>query len=343
MIPQNLDVWAWEKYYKQESPGLTLSDEVMIVTPPPASSRATATASEPEEAVREEEDGEPGIFSRKELLTPGESVLDWVGNRTERQVLAGLPVGLGVGVRIENWSRLPLTQPQVITSYGKQSSYLPVTEVRPGVVEFCVLEQDQGATGVSAVVRWHVGDTDTVLSLMVSVPYSLHLWSAWVAAGLTKDSALPDFNAMYYGTPDSAWFVRQKMGNKMEFSNGELILVVETDSGTSKPVVRLSVVPLKTEEVAKSIQYRLQGKSVPPPVRRGREGDKSFLALSSSSSASQCHCPCMGLSSHHCLARSVSPLSSSLLSLNFSHFRIILALAFVLHLRNINFLNNFLP
>ena len=256
MIPQNLDVWAWEKYYKQESPGLTLSDEVMIVTPPPASSRATAAASEPEEAVREEEDGEPGIFSRKELLTPGESVLDWVGNRTERQVLAGLPVGLGVGVRIENWSRLPLTQPQVITSYGKQSSYLPVTEVRPGVVEFCVLEQDQGATGVSAVIRWHIGDTDSVLSLMLSVPYSLHLWSAWAAVGLTKDAALPDFSAMYSGTPDSAWFVRREMGRRMEFSDGELILVVESDASTAKPVVRLSVVPLKSDQVAKSIQYR---------------------------------------------------------------------------------------
>ena len=49
--------------------------------------------------------------------------------------------------------------------------------------------------------------------------------------------------------------------------------------------------------------FRLQGKSVATPVRRGREGDKSFLALSSSSTASQCHCPCMGLSSSNCLAR----------------------------------------
>ena len=121
--------------------------------------------------MREEEDGEPGIFTRKELLSPGDSVLDWVGNKTERQVLAGLPVNLGVGVRIENWSRHPLTQPQVIINYGKQSGYLPVTEVGPGALEFCLLEQDQGATGVSAVVRWHIGDTDTVLSLMVSVPY----------------------------------------------------------------------------------------------------------------------------------------------------------------------------
>lgn len=101
-------------------------------------------------------------------------VLHSIENRFDNddlQVLAGLPVNLGVGIRIENWSRHPLTQPQVITNFGKQSGYLPVTEVSPGALEFCLLEQDQGATGVSAVVRWHIGDTDTVLSLMVSVPY----------------------------------------------------------------------------------------------------------------------------------------------------------------------------
>ena len=86
VIPQNLDVWAWEKYYKQESPSLAASEEVKIVTKAPASKPVPATASEQLEVVREEEDGEPGIFTRKDLLSPGDSVLDWVGNKTERQV-----------------------------------------------------------------------------------------------------------------------------------------------------------------------------------------------------------------------------------------------------------------
>ena len=86
MIPQNLDVWAWEKYYKQESPSLAASEEVKIVTKAPASRPSSVTASEQLEVVREEEDGEPGIFTRKDLLSPGDSVLDWVGNKTERQV-----------------------------------------------------------------------------------------------------------------------------------------------------------------------------------------------------------------------------------------------------------------
>lgn len=89
--------------------------------------------------------------------------------------------------------------------------------------------------------RWHIGDTDTVLSLMVSVPYSLHLWSSWVGVGLTKDQDLPDFSAMYSGTPDSDWFLRQEMGHRLEFSNDDLILLVESDASTAKPVVRYEI------------------------------------------------------------------------------------------------------
>ena len=273
VIPQNLDVWAWEKYYKHQAAPVdtkTVSLQKIDVEVVPTQSLPSDGEGEPSlmfvspdlkinsaaTELSEEADREPGIFERKELLSPGPSVWEVVGNRSERDVLARLGSSVAVGVRIENWSRHQLTRPEVLLEQGRQTTHLPVTEVTPGTMEVAVLEQDQGATGVSAVIRWHVGDSDTVLSLMVSVPYSLHLWSAWVAAGLTTDSSLPDFRAMYYGTPDSAWFVRQKMGSKMEFSNGELILVVETDSGTSKPVVRLSVVPLKTEEVAKNIQYR---------------------------------------------------------------------------------------
>ena len=68
---------------------------------------------------------------------------------------------------------------------------------------------------------------------------------------------------MYSGTPDSAWFVRQ------------------TD--TNKPVVRLSVVPLNPDAVATSAKQRLEES---PPERDGREGDRSVLALTTSSCAS---------------------------------------------------------
>jgi len=321
VIPKNLDVWAWEKYYKHGAESGAAATQRVVPRVEPTQSVPSSTLGQREE-LDEESDTESGIFERKDLLTPGESVLDHVGNKSERQVLAGLPLTHGVGIRIENWSRYQLTRPQVVIKYGKQRGSLPVTNVMPGNLEFAVLEQDQGATGVSAVVRWHIGDTDTVLSLMVMVPYSLHFWSTWAAVGLTKDNALPDFSAMYSGTPDSDWFVRHEMGHRLEFTNGDLILIVDSDASTTKPVVRLSVVPIKTDQVAKSIQYRLQGKEVPEQSRRnGREGDKSVLALSSSSASSQCYCPCMGaagFSSHHCLAR------------------LLLALALVIHVSNMN-------
>ena len=88
---------------------------------------------------------------------------------------------------------------------------------------------------------------------------------------------------MYSGTPDSAWFVRQKMGNRVEFANSELILVVESDGDTNKPVVGLSVVPLNPNAVATSIKHRLEKR---PLERDGREGERSVLALTNSSCAS---------------------------------------------------------
>ena len=133
-----------------------------------------------------------------------------------------------------NLSSLFLTQPEFVPNYGSTSAKLPVVSVGPGAVELAVLKQEQvcrnrsrdfnlfffqAATGVSGILRWRIGTSDTILSLMVSVPYrylcfdcdrcngnvtyfSRHLYSSWVAAGLTKDDLVPDFSAMYSGTPD---------------------------------------------------------------------------------------------------------------------------------------------
>ena len=147
-------------------------------------------------------ENDPGIFERKELLTAGEGVLRWQGNLTERGVLAGVGGSVSIGVRVENWSQHTLSEPSFLAEYGQESTKLPMVEVAPGALELVVLKQGRSGTGVSGVVRWRVGATDTVLSLMVSAPYSRHLYSSWVAAGLTKADIAPDFSAMYSGTPD---------------------------------------------------------------------------------------------------------------------------------------------
>jgi len=287
-------VWAWEKHYKNLQPDLPTATKQKIEVEILPTERIQSR-----KAQREELENQPGIFERKELLTNGESILSYLGNKTEYQLMAGIGTSVACGVRVENWSQHSLTQPEVRLEYGKQSSKLPVRKVGPGMVEFTVFEQVKSATGVSGVLRWHIGQTNKVLSLMVSVPYSQHWWSMWVATGLTNQNLVPDFNAMYSGTPDSSWFVRMEMGRHMEFSDDDLILVVNSDGGTSKPVVRLSVVPLNPDKVATSIKYRLEGKHFP----RAKEGDHSVLALHSRA-ASQCYCPCMeGDSNSHCVCR----------------------------------------
>jgi len=299
VIPQRLDVWAWEKYYKQPEV-LSRIDVELLPTEPPA------PLPEPQNgAPIDELEDQPGIFERKDLLTKGSGIIQWVGNRTERGVLTAAGGSVAIGVRLENWSGYTLTQPEFLPNYGSASAKLPAVAVGPGFVELTVLKQEQAASGVSGILRWRIGTTDTILSLMVSVPYSRHLYSSWVAAGLTKDDLVPDFSAMYSGTPDSAWFVRAEMGHSLEFSNGELILVVMSDAGTSRPVVRLAVVPRNPTEVAPSITHRLEGRPGDYHEQneaRGKEGDRSVMALRSSAvHASQCHCPCMGSGSSRAL------------------------------------------
>jgi len=309
VIPQRLDVWAWEKYYKQAEV-LQRIDVELLPT------EATPLPQPRNRPPIDELENQPGIFERKDLLTRGSGLTQWVGNSTERGVMTAAGGSVAIGVRLENWSGYTLTQPEFVPNYGSASAKLPVVSVGPGIVELAVLKQEQAATGVSGILRWRIGTTDTILSLMVSVPYSRHLYSSWVAAGLTKDDLVPDFSAMYSGTPDSAWFVRAEMGHSLEFSNGELILVVTSDPDTSRPVVRLAVVPRNPTEVAPSITHRLEGRPGEFDQQgqggRGKEGDQSVMALRSSAvHASQCHCPCMGSGS----SRSLCLLFHSLLLL----------------------------
>ena len=171
--------------------------------------------------------------------------------------------------RLENWSKHPLGSPLVVLEHGKASNRYRLKGVSPGSVEFQALEQDGAFTGVSGVVHWSIGDTEKVLSLMVSIPYNPQLWDSWVAVGITASHRVPDYNAMYSGTPDSSWFVRSKTGRKLEFADSELIVVIDSDGGTSKPVVRLSVVPREEAALAPVVDARMKGRQ---PVVDRREG-----------------------------------------------------------------------
>ena len=49
-------------------------------------------------------------------------------------------------------SRHTLARPQLVPAWGKQSPRLPVTEVRPGHLEFAVLQQDQVNNRASSIL-----------------------------------------------------------------------------------------------------------------------------------------------------------------------------------------------
>ena len=64
VIPQNLDVWAWEKYYKQQdTPGTSTRRGVELRTVTPQTQAPSSSSSSSK--ISEEEDQDPGIFSRK--------------------------------------------------------------------------------------------------------------------------------------------------------------------------------------------------------------------------------------------------------------------------------------
>lgn len=303
VVPQNMDIWAWEKYYKaakaetlQHQVEPQQKEEKNVAMP-----TSSADSAGPQYAAMEDE---PGIFERKDLLLPGVSARV-LGNRTEMELLARSPGSVGLAIRLENWSRYRLHSPHLQLEYGRVSEELPLTSVEPGHVESFLFQQSGGLTGVAGAFHWQVGDTGTVLNLMISVPYNPHLWSTWAAMGLTKMAAVPDFAALYSGTPDSTWFIREKTGRRMEFTDGELILVMDSDSGTSKPVIRLALVPLDPKLGAESIRARLEGRAVVSPEigGGGLEGPQSVVSALSSAgtSASQCYCPCMnGSRAGHC-------------------------------------------
>ena len=245
VVPQHLDVWSWEEHYKE------VSLQKVDWEPPPTQASAVR--------INEEEDSRPGIFEHKELLNVGESLGLWKTSRTKiHDENEKFDNSIVCTLQVENWSRYRLEDPEINLVYGKQSKLLPIKSVPPGYTEITVLEQDQSSAGISGIIRWKISSTSTVLSLMISVPYSQLLWSSWISAGITSNSSLPNYRTMYSGTPDSSWFIRQKMGQRLEFTINDLILVVESKEHKYVSTLNVAVVPLDPDKVAGSIKEKLE-------------------------------------------------------------------------------------
>jgi len=320
VLPQSMDFWAWEKYYKQPAK-LAKSSTVQKIDISPTKLPEIPKIVPFDGSLNPELENEQGVFERKDLLMPGRSkVLQ--GDKTAREMLSKLEGSVAAAISIENWSRFPLDAPSLVDlKYGVQSDLFPLRSVESGRAELAILKQSGGLTGVSGIIRWPIGDDRTVLSLMISVPYNPDLYGTWVAVGLFRIDtpegrrSMPNFDAMYYGTPDSAWYIRHQTGDRLEFSNEDFHIVLDSDTSLSKPVLKLALLPTNTADGAPTIKLRLAGKMVVDQLenqltvsdskdrlhRQGKgraEGDHSIVsALSSSSSAhASCHCPCLGAS-----------------------------------------------
>jgi len=319
-----MDFWSWEEHYKSRSKlAQTVTVQKIDIQPTPGKPKHAVMNTPPD--IDGELENERGVFERKDLLIPGLSGA-LQGNRSIRELLAKESGSVGVALRLENWSKDTIGAPSYVKfQYGRQSSLFPLTSVRPGRIETSILDQSSGATGVSGLVRWPVGNGTYIISMMISVPYNQHLWDTWVAIGIFKNKPdqhfrIPDFDAMYSGTPDSAWFVREKVGRRMEFAKDEFLLVLDGEMGSSKPVLTLSLLPTIPGHEAPSIKAKLEGKSLPEEEEDGGRQQKSMVegeqsVVSALSSSAQCYCPCMGASSHFCSSKLLILLIALLLQL----------------------------
>jgi len=302
LLPQNMDFWAWEKYYKQNVDQSASVQKVDFqgTTTNNDEHKFKETSVPFDDEFNPNLDNEQGIFERKNLLSKGKSYT-LKGNRTERELMARESDSVGTLVRLENWSKEMVGAPSYAKfNYGQASNLFPFVSVRPGNMEISILKQSSQLTGISGVIRWPVGDGSTIISLMVSVPYNPHVWSTWVAIGIftIKEQSpgmrmLPGFDAMYSGTPDSEWFVRSEIGRRLEFANEKFILILDSDASLSKPVIHLALLPVNPDDGAESVQLRLAGKLVPEDNKERISKSIEVSALSGSSSSSQCQCPCI--------------------------------------------------
>lgn len=243
LVPAKIDVWGWVKYFRE---------------PAEAAQRAIQASND---VPSQKSQGQPRpnqpLFERKELLANDSGLASLVkANMTLRRALAALSESIAMGIQVENWSTLPMGQPQLEILSGTTQSPAPGS-VAPGSQNVGIISQAKAMTGTNGVIRWTLGSTDRVLSLMWSVPYNRQLWRTWLAVGLTSHTDLPSYKEMYEDK-DNRRFYRSQSGHRFEFSDGQFIVIVRMDGdSTFKPVLHLGLAPIDTELLAPAIRKKL--------------------------------------------------------------------------------------
>ena len=139
------------------------------------------------------------MFEQKHLLkNDTELALLTKQNMSLREALVrAKDSSIALGLVIENWSAYPLSTPELKINLGtvlKNNFTLPEPSGVPaGTVDVGVILQSKALTGTNGIIRYTLGSTDLVLSIMWTVPYNRQLWRSWVAVGLSSRANQPSY------------------------------------------------------------------------------------------------------------------------------------------------------
>ena len=145
------------------------------------------------------DDEKPSMFDQKHLLkNDTELRLLHENNMSLREALIRrTETSIALGLRIENWSAYPLSEPNVDIESGtvvKNDTTAPVpSSVPAGSADVSIILPDEYMKGTSGVIRYTLGSSDLVLSIMWSVPYNRHFYSTFVAVGLSSHTNQPTY------------------------------------------------------------------------------------------------------------------------------------------------------
>ncbi len=265
VVPQNMDIWFWQKY-KDEMPSAKPNSRSKKKALPKVTQHQKKRTSQQGRNVKEEEEGLP-LYDRTELLREGRTLTDLhdKGVASLRDALRDQAKShsVAVGIHLENWTRFKLGTPTVAINSGKLldgGELLAPREVLPGRQDVAAVGNTGNLRGTSGVMHWPVGSEvgGAVLHVMWSIPYSMQFWSAWSGVGLTSGGGSAPSYSQMYSKKDPRRYVRVKAGRGYEFSDGALIAMAFMDGGSSsKPVLRVRLIPIDNLDLAALVRRRL--------------------------------------------------------------------------------------
>ncbi len=289
IIPPNVDIWGWLKYYKKDMEAAQRKRSQSEALPKITKSPST------------NDDDSPSLRDQKELLSEGPGLMDLhdQGFANLKEALASKAKGysVAVGILVENWTRFRLGQPILGISSGEQI-FEGARGIAPGAIEAAAaVGNARILSGTAGTIAWAIGKKGLTLSAMWSVPYNMQFYSSWMAVGI--DAQPLTYKEMFSGAIDSTRFTRLKSGRDFEFSDGDSLVVMAYMDGSSsvRPVLRLALMPLDDDDLATNIRESLKM----PIIRSDEvlEGSRPQVGLvqDASSSAARRYCPCAGSTS----------------------------------------------